>query len=393
MMIKVPIIGSTHSVPDLVYALAHVPCQSVNARFKARLAVFLGAGAVHTLNSGLASFYLILEALKAISSKKEVILPAYTAGSLIVAVKKAGLKPVLCDISLDNFNADIAGVRSAIGDNTLAVVCVHMFGIPVDHIESVKAVMPDNVFLIEDCCQAMGSRIKDRPVGSFGDVSFFSFNRGKNLSANNGGCIITRAGSLEEPLRVALRSCPPAGAMEWLGAFFKAALFMTGTDPHVYWMGHALAAGFRETMPPDDLLARAMANFQISLGLCSMQKADSLFMSRYRNGSGLLRGLAGVPGVRLPLISPDILPVFNRMPILFDDASLIQPAQRKLWRKGIETSRMYIKPLHHMFDLGYKRDSFRNACYLADHLLTLPVHPGVRSRHIEIIIDTIRGLP
>jgi perosamine synthetase len=391
MITKLPIIGSTASAPDLIYALAHVPCSNVNGRFKARLAVYLEAGAVYTLNSGLAAFYNILEALKVISAKKEVILPAYTAGSLIVAVKKAGLIPVLCDISLNDFNTDRSSVAAAISDNTLAVVIVHMFGIPVCYMDDLKAVMPKHVFLIEDCCQAMGSRIKDKPVGVFGDISFFSFNRGKNLSANNGGCIITRNSSLEEPLRNAMKECPAPGAFSWAGAFLKTGLFMIGTSPHVYGIGHALAAGFRETAPPDDFAVQKLGNFQSGLGLRAMQKCDKLFMAKYRNGTALLQGFGGIHGVRLPQISANILPVFNRLPIIFENKSLIQAVQAKLWQKGIETSAMYIKPLHHMFELGYKRDDFPNACYFADHLLTLPVHPGVRGPHIKIMIDTIRG--
>jgi perosamine synthetase len=393
MIAKLPIIGSTSSLMDAAYALAQVPGKKVDARFKASLAVLLDASMAHTLNSGLSSFYQILNVLKTVSPKEEVVLPAYTAGSLVVAIKKAGLKPVLCDISLDDFNTGMGDARLSLTGNTLAVVAVHMFGIPISGIEAFKAGVAENVFLIEDCCQAMGSRIKDKPVGSFGDISFFSFNRGKNLPANNGGCIITRNNCLNEPLRRAMEECPLPDKMEWLEAFFKTVLFMTGTDPFVYGVGHALAAGFRETSPPDDFSVRKMGNFQSALGLCSLPKAGSLFMSRYRNGIALLQGLKGVRGVRLPQAALDTLPVFNRLPVIFEDAGLIKLAQKKLWRKGIETSRMYLKPLHHMFDLGYKKDDFPNACHLADHLLTLPVHPGVRGRHIRTIIDTIRGLP
>jgi perosamine synthetase len=390
-MEKLPIIGSTASVPDLAYALSRGPRADADPLFKARLGVFLEAGAVHTLNSGLASFYQILAALKAVSPKKEVVLPAYTAGSLVVAVKKAALVPVLCDISLDDYNADIAGLRAAIGDNTLAVVAVHMFGIPAGYMENLKAGMPGHVFLVEDCCQAMGSRIKDKPAGFFGDAGFFSFNRGKNLSANNGGCIITRNSALEEPLRAAMKACVLPGAMDWAGALLKTALFMIGTNPRVYGMGHALAASFRETAPPGDFAVRALGNFQSALGLRGLRRAERSFMARFRNGSDLLKGLAGAPGVRLPAIAPDLFPVFNRMPIIIEDAAFIEVAQKRLWQKGIETSRMYVKPLHHMFDLGYKPESFPNACYFADHLLTLPVHPGVRGDHIKTIVDTLRG--
>jgi len=320
-----------------------------------------------------------------------VVLPAYTAGSLVVAVKKAGFKPVLCDISLDDFNADLTSLRKAVCDNTLAVVVVHMFGIPVSYTDTLKASLPGHVFLIEDCCQAMGSRIKDKPVGSLADIGFFSFNRGKNLPANNGGCIIIRNGSLEEPARMAMKNVPASGKMEWAGAFLKTVLFMLGTNPFVYGSGHALASGFKETAPPQDLTAQALGNFQSGLGLRSLRKSDALFMARYRNGMVLLQGLAGVSGLKLPAIGPNLLSVFNRLPILIENEDSLKAIQNILWRRGIGSSAMYVRPLHHMFDLGYKRDDFPNACYLANHLLTLPVHPNVRDNHIQAMIAAIRG--
>ncbi len=392
MMTKLPIIGSTCSALDVAYALAHVPCREINSKFKTGLAVFLETGTVYTLNSGIASFYTILEALKTVSPKKEVVLPAYTAGSLVVAVKKAGLKPILCDISLDDFNADLNALQRAISSDTLAVVAVHMFGIPIGYTETFKANMPDSVFLIEDCCQSMASRIQDKSVGRFADISFFSFNRGKNLPANNGGCIIINNAALKEPVRFVMKNILPSGNLEWTGAFLKTVLFMFGTNPLIYGLAHALASGFRETAPPHDFVAQALANFQSSLGQSCLRKADALFMARYRNGMALLEGLAGVSGLRLPRIGLNLLPIFSRLPIIFEEDRVLQLAQNKLWQKGIESSRMYVKALHHMFDLGYSRDDFPNACFLAGHLLTLPVHPGVRGCHIKTMVDTIRGL-
>jgi dTDP-4-amino-4,6-dideoxygalactose transaminase len=285
----------------------------------------------------------------------------------------------------------LTALRKVVCDNTLAVVVVHMFGIPVSYTDTLKVSLPGHVFLIEDCCQAMASRIKDKPVGSFADISFFSFNRGKNLPANNGGCIMIRNGSLEEPVRLAMKNVQASGSIEWTGAFLKTVLFMLGTNPLVYGSGHALASGFKETAPPRDLTAQALGNFQSGLGLRSLRKSNALFMARYRNGITLLQGLAGVSGLRLPAIGPNLLPVFNRVPIIIENVDSLKALQNILWQKGIESSRMYLRPLHYMFDLGYKRDDLPNACYLANHLLTLPVHPNVRDNHIQTMIAAIRG--
>ena len=100
MIRKFPIIRPSVGYKDIWRSIIrnHVSgCRDIAAF----MAVSSGNRFVYPLNSGLAAFYLILSCLKSRSERKEVVIPAYTAGSLVVAIKKAGLKPVLCDISLD----------------------------------------------------------------------------------------------------------------------------------------------------------------------------------------------------------------------------------------------------------------------------------------------------
>ncbi len=159
--------------------------------FAALLAGSTGNKYIYLVNSGLTAFYLALLALKNHSERQEVVLPAYTAGSLVVAIKKAGLKPVLCDITLEDFNLDRKILSGVVSGNTLAVVAVHMFGIPISDISGIKQKIPSGVCLIEDCCQAEGGKVDNLEVGSFGELSFFSFNRGENFSTFGGGGIAT----------------------------------------------------------------------------------------------------------------------------------------------------------------------------------------------------------
>jgi len=84
-------------------------------------------------------------------------------------------------------------------------------------------------------------------------------------------------------------------------------------------------------------------------------------------------------------------PAFNRLPVVFRDLSKRERVEQKLWQEGIGTSRMYFKPLHHIFDLGYKREDFPQACFIAEHLLTLPTHPLLTDRDLDIIIKVIKN--
>jgi perosamine synthetase len=143
-------------------------------------------------NSGTTAYFIILKALQRLSKKREVILPAYTAPSLILPIKKAGLVPRLCDIDLKTFNMDLRALPAVVTNDTLAVTIVHMFGLP-QWFESASQEhgLSKSTFIIEDLASAQGSTVYGRTVGSFGDVSFVSFNRGKNFATLSGGAIAT----------------------------------------------------------------------------------------------------------------------------------------------------------------------------------------------------------
>jgi dTDP-4-amino-4,6-dideoxygalactose transaminase len=104
----------------------------------------LGVKYCFTANSGTTAFYIILNALKKLSDKKEVLLPAYTAPSLILPIRKAGLNYRLVDISLDTFNMDVAKTLASIS-TIHGRSFVHMFGIPMN----IKSNRSKGVFIIE----------------------------------------------------------------------------------------------------------------------------------------------------------------------------------------------------------------------------------------------------
>lgn len=133
---------------------------------------------IYFASSGSAALYLILKAISAGDNRKEVIIPAYTASSIVFAVEKAGLKPVLCDISLNDFNTDIDQAVRLLNNNTLALIGVHMFGIVQSGLLQIQGSFP-GVYILEDCCQSFGSKVNDKNTGGLGKISFFSFNRGK----------------------------------------------------------------------------------------------------------------------------------------------------------------------------------------------------------------------
>jgi len=118
----------------------------------------------------------------------DVVYPAYTCPSPVYASVYSGANPVFCDVRPD-YNMDIEELSKAVTDETEAVVPIHVFGHPAK-MDEIKNICED-ILVIEDACQAVGSKYKNKKTGSWGDVSVVSFGNKKPLEAGGGGAVLT----------------------------------------------------------------------------------------------------------------------------------------------------------------------------------------------------------
>lgn len=391
MLRKLPIISQSVSFGNLLYALKNACGTSAKEELGVTLSKFTESEYIYLTDSGVSAFYIILKTLKEKSKSKEVILPAYTAGSLVTAVLKAGLKPVLCDISPQDFNTTADSLLNAVSPDTLAVVAVHMFGIGIRGTETLRERLSKDIFLIEDCAQSMGSKINAKFLGSFSDASFFSFGRGKNLSIYAGGCIVTGNSEIAEGIEKEWKGRGEENLLFQISLIAEILAFSLVASPLIYGLTFPLTRRFKDTTPPRDFAVKKMCNLEAALGLELMQRQEEVFSRRCQNGLLLINELKKKEGgVTVPDIPESSRFVFPRLPVLFEDPEKREKAERRLWVNGIESSRMYLRPLHRMFDLGYTKEDFPNANYFAQRLLTLPVHPSVRISDLERIIEVIK---
>ncbi len=386
MISKIPVVATPLSLSDLLSVFGK---KRSMVEFAEKLSGRVNRREIIFMSSGLAAFFVILSALKGLSDRKEVVLPAYTAPSLVVAVRKAGLKPVLTDISPATFNMDMELLRGVDPQKTLCVVAVHMFGIPLEISGKLREDLKD-VFIVEDCAQAFGSALNGRHVGDMANISFFSFNRGKNLTTYSGGCVAMDRGPFAEAVKDAFLETAGAAREERMVALKLAAL-SAAVRPAFYGPAYALLSRFKETAPPSDLEVNNYSGRQASMGLSLLERIDNLSSARYRNGMALMGELTGVDGIVLPQIPENMTPAFNRFPVVFKELEKRDAVQRKLNEQGIETSKFYEKPLHRVFDLGYGEEAFPNASYLARHLLTLPAHPMLKESDIGRMAAAVRS--
>ena len=378
MMRKIPIVATPIDPADL---FSGFKSRGAAAALRHELGAYLSLKHLCLLNSGTNCFFTILQVLQGLSGKKEVILPAYTASPLLLAVQRAGLKPVLCDISCEDFGLDAGCLADALTADTLCITAVHLFGI----ISSVTKNRFPGIWLLEDCAQALGSTTDKRPAGGAGDVSFFSFARGKNLPTYGGGCIATNNAQLAKELEYRAQHLPGQSLFSHVSIPLELAVLSLIVKPGWYGLLSPFVSGFKEQAPHPDFTVRHYTNFQAAVALSVLARIEKLSQARYHNGMTLLAALAGRSDVAVPRIPEDSRPAFNRLPVLFRDKARMKSVRQKLSRAGIEASPMYPRALHHQFELGFKREAFPNACYVAEHILTLPVHPFVTGHDIDVM--------
>ncbi|MBA3475841.1 MAG: DegT/DnrJ/EryC1/StrS family aminotransferase, partial [Actinobacteria bacterium] len=135
-----------------------------------------------------------------IGAGDEVIVPAYTFFATASAVRLAGATPVFVDIDPDTYNLDVGAAEAAIGERTKAIVPMHFAGLPVDLDLLLPLAEKHGLVVIEDAAHAHGSSWRGRPVGALGRVGSFSFQANKNMTAGEGGALLTNDAALAERL-------------------------------------------------------------------------------------------------------------------------------------------------------------------------------------------------
>lgn len=173
--------------------------------FEKKFAEFIGTKYAVAIPSARYGLYVSLKNI-GLCKGEEVIMPAYTFKAVGLAVIAAGFKPVFVDVKKGGCNIDEDLIEERINPKTRAIIVSHLFGIPCN-LEKIKEItIKYNLKLIEDCAHACGAEYKNNKLGSFGDLSLFSFGIGKNLDCLGGGMIITDDDKLNILLKDEIRS-------------------------------------------------------------------------------------------------------------------------------------------------------------------------------------------
>lgn len=246
-------------------------CASRAAEFEARFAEFHSARFGLVCSSGTAALELALKAA-GIGPGDEVIVPPYTFLATASAPLLLGAVPVFCDIEPHTLNLDPDRLEEAITPRTRAIIPVHFAGLAADMDRILVIARRHGLFVLEDAAHAHGASSRGRMMGSIGDAGIFSFQASKNMTAGEGGLVLTNDDELAELCNSYL----------WAGRKLG----------RPWYEHYRLGWNYRIT------------EFQAALLIEQLRRLPEQTARRMRNGLALSAQLADVPGLR-PLDVPE----------------------------------------------------------------------------------------
>ena len=176
-----------------------------NTEFEKKLARFIGVNHVLTTNSGSSANLLAFATLtspklgeRALKPGDEVITVAAGFPTTVNPTLLYGMVPVFVDVDIPTYNIDPQKIEAAVSDRTKAIMIAHTLGNPFDLNEVLRVAKKYNLWVIEDCCDALGSKYNGQLVGTFGDIGTASFYPAHHITMGEGGAVYTNNAMLKQ---------------------------------------------------------------------------------------------------------------------------------------------------------------------------------------------------
>ncbi|HEG43166.1 MAG TPA: aminotransferase class I/II-fold pyridoxal phosphate-dependent enzyme [Phycisphaerales bacterium] len=312
-----------------------------------------------TATSGTTALHLAIVAM-GIGLGDEVIIPDLTFGASANAVIHAGAKPVMVDANSYTWTIDPDVIEKKITERTRAIMSVHLYGHPCDMDPIMEIARRHNLFVIEDCAEALGAKYKGKHVGTIGDVGCFSFFANKVITTGEGGMVTTNNQALFDKMNL---------------------LKNHGMAPEKrYWHLHA---GFNYRM----------TNLQAAVGLAQMECIYEFISNRRKMAECYRHELEDVSGITLPPEAAWAKNIYWLYSIVIDEQKLgitRNSLARSLLDHGIET-RPFFYPLH--TQPAYSK-YLHGDCFVSQKLslygLSLPASNHNCLKDVHRVCDTLK---
>lgn len=325
-------------------------------KLQEELTKYLKVDKIDLLTNGHMALELSMQALKL---KGEVITTPFTFASTTHAIVRNGLTPVFCDINPIDFTIDTKKLESLITDKTCAIVPVHVYG-NICNVEEIERIAKKHgLKVIYDAAHTFGVKYKGRGIGSYGDVSCFSFHATKVFNSIEGGAVTYSDDGFGKEL-------------------YKLKNF-----------------GIKDQETVDGVGANAKMNeFCAAMGLCNLKHVDEEIAKRKKVVETYNSRLSGVAGIQLNPVQKDVEPNYAYYPIIIDEkkfGATRNDVFDELAKHNIG-ARKYFYPLTNSFECYRDRFNVEDtpvALHISKRVLTLPLYADLDLETVNKICDII----
>ena len=352
--------------------------------FEKEFAEYIGVKHAISVGNGTDALVIALKSL-GIGSGDEVITSPFTFFATAETISAVGAIPVFVDVEKDTFNIDPAKIEEKITEKTKAIVPVHIFGQSAKMDEINEIAKKHGLKVIEDACQAIGGKYKERKIGTLGDVACFSFFPTKNLGcAGDGGILVTD----DDNVATIARALRTHGSGE---NGQKAYNLLNNITEEVATVNNA-----------DDTVYNPLKYYNYLIGYNTRLDAIQAAILRVKltnidNWNARRREVAKIYDEKLkdtdlvtPFIGEENETVYHMYIIQSEDREAML---NKLKEKGVATGVYYPVPLHLQKvykDLGYKEGDMPVSEYLSHRTFAIPVYPELTEEEVDYIINSIK---
>lgn len=304
--------------------------------------------------NGTVAIQVAIKAL-GITTGDEVICPTFTYIASANPITEAGAKVVFVDSLRDTWQMDPDDIENKITSKTKVIMAVHLYGHPCDMDKIMTIAQKHNLYVIEDCAEAIGSEYKGKKVGSFGDIACFSFFGNKTITCGEGGMVLTNSEYLHERI-LKIKGQGLAKNRE-------------------YWHD-TLGFNYR------------MTNIQAAIGLAQFEQIDKFIDKKRLIADWYKKYLKGLP-VEFHNEIGDVKHTYWMNSILVDKNEIRENARKYLKDRGIET-RPTFYPIHTMPVYSEKYEKHTVAEDIALRGINLPSYPGLNEEDVKNICEAVK---
>lgn len=323
-------------------------------KFEQEFIHYLGSKHAVSVSNGTVALHLALVTL-GIGEGDEVIVPSFTYIASVSTICHAGATPVFVDSIYETWQINPDQVRRAVTSKTRAIMVVHLYGQPCEMDELVKIAKEFNLFIIEDCAEAFGSLYKGRKIGTFGDISCFSFYGNKTITTGEGGMVVTNDETL------------------WDRAYH---LRMHGLAKYREYWHDVLGFNYR------------MTNICAAIGLAQLETAEEKIKAKRELARKYMDLLKDVP-VEFHKEAPDTTHTYWMISILVENRNIREKLREQLKADSIET-RPTFYPVHTMPMFSQKYQKLPVAEDIGWRGINLPSFPTITKLQLEQITESIK---